>query len=81
MTKAAMPSTNSSLIYFPITPDDDNDLERATREIIVQNGGDVKVRRMDNVDVILPLPAGRHALVIRRLFATDTDATGFTAVI
>ena len=67
--------------YFPITPDDGTDLTYETREIIVAVGGTLAVQKRNGDAVTLTLPAGRFALVIKRVLATGTTATGITGVV
>lgn len=67
--------------YFVITPDDNIDLAYETREIIVAVGGNVAVQKRNGSAVTLALPAGRFALVIKRVLSTGTTATGLTGVV
>lgn len=67
--------------YFPITPNDNVDLPIATREIIIATGGALAVQKLSGDAVTLTLPAGRFALVVKRVLATGTTATGLTGVV
>lgn len=67
--------------YFPVTPNDAADLAYETREIILAVGGTLAVWKRSGDAVTLTLPAGRFALVVRRVLATGTSATGITGVV
>lgn len=73
--------TGPATDYFAITPNDGADLAYETREIIVATGGTLAVQKRNGDAVILTLPAGRFALVIKRVLATGTTATGLTGVV
>lgn len=73
--------TGAAEDFFPITGDDANDIPTETREIILAVGGALKVRKLDDTDVTLQLPAGRFALRVKRVFATGTTASGITGVV
>lgn len=73
--------TGTAEDFYPITPDDANDVSVETRELIIAVGGAVKVRKLDGTDVTLTLPAGRFALRVKRVWATGTTATGITGVV
>lgn len=65
--------------FFNITPDDDNDLDITTRGISFGTAGAIKVLGADMEEPEI-IPAGAlaagaiHALRIKKVFASDTDA-------
>ena len=67
--------------YYPVTPNDSADLPVETRGLIIAVGGSVSVDRLDGTNVTLTLPAGYFPLVVQRIRATGTTATGITAVV
>ena len=71
----------ASIRYYPAVPHDVDNLTEYTREIIVGIAGDVKLRGLDDTDVTLKLPVGRHALVAKRIWATGTTAQNITVVV
>lgn len=69
--------TGPALYGFAISPDDDQDLPRATRALMVGAAGDVRVTLISGDELILPslLPGAQYALRIRRVHASDTTAS------
>lgn len=62
---------------FSITPDDDADLDEMAYGLLVGVGGDVHVIMEDGSEDTVPLAAGVwHPMVVRKVFATGTTATG-----
>lgn len=62
---------------FAITPNDATDLQEVTLSLFVSVGGAVKVTLYDGSTVTYAtLPAGRHPLRVKRVWATGTLATG-----
>lgn len=66
--------------YEAVTPNDSTDLPHLTREVILSEGGALEVHDKSGATHVLPLPAGRHALVVARILNANTTATGITAV-
>lgn len=72
-------STASASSFFPITPDDDNDLDPHIRGILI--GTDGTLRITDDDGVVRNLPSGLlatnyiHPIAVRRVHATGTTAT------
>ena len=62
--------------FFPITPNDGADIAVETRWISLAVGGNLVVDRLDGTSVTLALPAGIFPLVVQRVRATGTTATG-----
>lgn len=63
--------------FFPITPNDGVDILVGTRWISIAVGGNIVLRKQDNTDVTLTLPAGVFpAGGVQRVLATGTTATG-----
>lgn len=67
---------------FAITPDDNNDLTKVTRGLMVGAGGDVAVVTLAGDSVTLPsLAAGvQYGFRIVRVKATGTTATGIVGL-
>jgi hypothetical protein len=64
-----------------ITPDNSNDLAYVTRAVILAVAGDLKVDTLGGESgEVLTLPAGPHAIRVKRIYATGTTATGITAL-
>jgi hypothetical protein len=63
---------------FPITPDDANDLQVEIAELAIAVGGAVRLKQPGKADVTVTLPSGRFAMVVERIYATGTTATGLT---
>ena len=74
--------TNPGMKFTAITPHDTNELVYVTRGIMVTVSGNVKVMGVkDTVACVLPLAAGViHPIMAKRIYATDTTATGIVAV-
>lgn len=70
---------SSSELYFAVTPSDGSDLAYVTKGVTLAVGGDLCVVRLDDEEVTLTLPAGKHNLRCKRIKATGTTATGITA--
>lgn len=72
----------TSVVYFPITPDDANDLPsgQVTRAIIVSIAGNLVLTRLDDTIVTIAVPAGRIDVAAKKVAATGTTATGLTAL-
>ncbi|MEJ2816383.1 hypothetical protein [Caulobacter sp. CCG-8] len=67
--------------FYPVTPDNANDLAVFTRAICLAVGGDVKVHKLDGTAVTLTLPAGVIPIRVRRIWSIGTTATGITALV
>lgn len=67
--------------FYSVTPDDNTDLPIPTRAVTLAVGGTLKVNKLSGATDTLTLPAGQHALRIRRIWATGTTATGITALV
>lgn len=65
-----------------VTPHDSNDLEQVTRGLYVGTVGDVRVDMASGATVTLSaLAAGIvHPLRVKRVYSTDTTATGIVAL-
>lgn len=63
---------------FAVTAEDDADLARATRAVIVAGGGDLAVQMLDGTRIVLPALAAGVVYPVRlaRVLATGTTATG-----
>ena len=68
--------TSPALYGFAITPDDNQDLARDTRALMVGAAGDVRVTLISGDQLVLPslLPGAQYALRVRRVHASDTTA-------
>ena len=68
--------TSPALYGFEITPDDNQDLPRPTRALMVGSSGNVRVTLLSGDQLTLPslLPGAQYALRIRRVHANDTTA-------
>ena len=66
---------------FPVTPNDSADLARDIRGLNVVNAGPVKVTTTAGTDLTVFVAAGiAFPLLIRRVWATGTTATGIVAL-
>lgn len=65
-----------------VTPSDDDDLATVSRYLWVGTGGDVKVTLKDGATItITNIPDGQMLPVrVRRVWATNTTATGILAL-
>ena len=72
------PARNAAVV----TPNDDVDLDIATRGLFVGVSGDVKVTLLNGGTVLLKNVAAGviHAMQVSRVWATTTDATDIVAV-
>lgn len=77
-----VPNIESANSASSITPNDSNDLARATKGLYVGVTGDVKVDMADVGTVTLTgLAAGIvHPLSVKRIYATGTTATSILGV-
>ncbi len=78
-----MAIVNSSLpseLFYPVTPSDSTTID-ITRAVIVAVAGNLSVRRIDDVDVTMPLPAGMFPMRVKRINATGTTATGISVLV
>ncbi len=66
--------------FFPVTPNDSTELE-FSRAVMVATAGNLAVRRLDNTDVVLPVPAGVIPIRVRRILSTGTTAAGISVLI
>lgn len=68
---------------FDITPSDTEDLAVPTRGLYVGAVGDVKVDMLngDTVTFVAMLAGVIHPIQVRRVYATDTDATDIVGII
>lgn len=67
---------------FAITPNDLADLPAVTRYLLVGVAGDVKVDMAEgSTALVLKLPAGIHALRVRRVHATATTAASLVGLV
>lgn len=73
-------STLPSEKFFPVTPNDSTELEY-TRAVMVASAGNLAVRRIDNTDVVLAVPAGLIPIRVRRILSTGTTAQGISVLI
>ena len=71
----------SSQGFFPITPDNANDLAVETRALLVAVGGTLNVDRLDGTNVTITVPAGLIPIQVQRVRATGTTATGITGIV
>ena len=67
---------------FSITPDDQTDLDRPIRGLMVAIAGDVALTTEAGDDVVLPglLPGIQYAIRARRILATGTNADGLVGL-
>ena len=67
---------------FAITPDDGTDLGLFTRGLMVSTAGDVRITTIGGDDAILPAlqPGIQYAIRAKRIFDTDTTATGIVGL-
>jgi hypothetical protein len=64
-----------------ITPDDNNDLNMTSRSLYVGGQGDITVVMADDtVAVLFPDVVGYNVLMVKRIMATGTTATGIVAL-
>jgi len=88
-----MPATDDFDVYAPglnspindgfdITPDDDNDLAKVTRGLMVAVGGDVTVVFKGGGTVTLPelVPGVIYPIRAARVLAAGTDASGIVGL-
>lgn len=73
-----MTATGPADYGWPITPDDDTDLARPTRQVFAAGGGVIKWLNQHNADVqhTTVAPGERVPIKARRILATGTTATG-----
>jgi hypothetical protein len=77
---ATINSTVPSEKFFPVTPNDSTELE-FTRAVMVATAGNLAVRRIDNTEVVLAVPAGVIPIRVRRVLSTGTTAQGISVLI
>jgi hypothetical protein len=77
---ATINSTMPSESFFPVTPNDSTELE-FTRAVMVATAGNLAVRRIDNTEVVLAVPAGVIPIRVRRVLSTGTTAQGISVLI
>ena len=67
---------------FDIVPNDSADLDKITRALMVATGGDVAVILRDGSALTLPelAPGVIYPVRVKRVLATDTDATGIVGL-
>lgn len=68
---------------YAVTPTDGDDLEQATRGLMVSATGDVKVNFLTTgTEIVLAglLPGVVYPFQITKVFSTDTTATGIIAL-
>lgn len=67
---------------FAITPDNDADLPRATRAVMVAEGGDLSVTMLDGSALVLPalVPGAIYPVRLSRVNAGGTTATGIVGL-
>lgn len=76
-TDETRPAANAAAI----TPTDGIDLTTPTRALLIGVAGNVSVDMVESgTAVVLMLPAGIHALAVKRVRATGTTATGLVAL-
>lgn len=66
--------------FYPVTPDDGNDLAVEARALCITVGGTLSVDRVDGQTVTITVPAGVIPIRVQRVWATGTTATGITAL-
>jgi hypothetical protein len=66
---------------YSVTPDDNNDLANGVTEgLLVSVAGDVKITYQTGVTATVSLAAGGwHPMNVKRVWSTDTTATGIEA--
>jgi hypothetical protein len=67
--------------FFAITPHNTNDLPGVVRGLILAVGGVVVVLDEGDNEHTLTLPAGLAPIIVKRVKATGTTATGITGLI
>lgn len=83
MAPRTLPLTSSAQIAVAITPNDSADLTVTPRWLYVAGGGDLKVTDQAGNTLTLTSIAGGQALPFspKRIWATDTTATGLVALL
>ena len=73
---------NPGMKFTAITPNDSTDLIYTTRGIMVATAGGVQIMGdLDTVPCVVYLAAGIiHPIMAKRIYATNTTATGIVAV-
>lgn len=59
-----------------ITPDDSSDLVQPVYAITARTAGEIRVETVGGDDVIIPINMNQFVLQIKKVYATDTSATG-----
>lgn len=64
-----------------VTPDDDNDLAKPSRDLYIGAGGTLKVTGLDGNDVTFSnVVPGRLGIGVIKVYSTGTSATGLVAL-
>lgn len=67
--------------YETVTPSDSADLAQLARAIILDIAGTVKVTDANGNPRVLQLPAGRHDLLVKRVWAASLTANLHVTVV
>lgn len=74
-------SYDSAEIGFNITPNDNIDLIRPTRIIVVGTAGDITYLDRAGNSHLITMPIGQYNVTARRVMATGTTATGLVGLV
>jgi len=67
--------------YFPVTPDDSNDLTIEARALVIATGGVLVVQTPAGTQRTMTVPSGVFPGRVKRVYSTGTTATGITALV
>lgn len=74
-------TTTPGASYETVTPNDTTDLTQLARAIILDIAGTVKVSDANGNPRVLQLPAGRHDLLVKRVWAAGLTASLHVTVV